>query len=60
MQRKQLIDAVRQGKLKTAVVSDSLIARGIVTAFRWYGLDLDIFKTSAIDGAHRFVMATPW
>src|SRR5438552_449599 len=55
VQRRLLIDAVKTGKLKTAVVSDSLVARGIVTAFRWYGLDLDVFKVSAIEGAYRFV-----
>lgn len=58
-QRKQLIDAVKGGKLRTAVVSDSMIARGIVTAFRWYGLDLDSFKPAAIEVAYRFVSATP-
>ncbi len=59
VQRKQLIEAVKSAKLKTAVVSDSLLARGIVTAFKWYGLDLDVFKTSGIEGAYRFVSATP-
>ncbi len=57
-QRKQLIDAVKTGKLKTAVVSDSVIARGVVTAFKWYGLDLDAFKPGAIEAAYRFVGAS--
>jgi hypothetical protein len=58
VQRKQLIEAVKTGKLKTAVVSDSLVARGIVTAFKWYGLDLEAFTSSAIEGAYRFVSAS--
>jgi hypothetical protein len=58
LQRQQLTDAVPSRQLKTAVVTDSLIGRGIVTAFKWYGLNLEAFKPSAIEDAFRFVSAS--
>ena len=58
VQRKQLTDAVSTGELRTAVVSDSLVARGVVTAFRWSGLELDAFKLGSIELAYQFVQAT--
>lgn len=59
VQRKQLNDAVTMKQLRTAVVSDSIVARGVVTAFRWYGLELDAFKGSAMGDAFQYVAATP-
>ena len=59
VQRQQLADSVSAKQLRTAVVSDSVVARGVVTAFRWYGLDVSAFKSSAIDEAYAYVGATP-
>ncbi len=59
VQRKQIADAVTTKQVRSAVVSDSMVARGIVTAFRWYGLELDSFKVDAIGDAFRYLSATP-
>jgi hypothetical protein len=55
LQRKQVTEAFKPTQVRAAVVSDSIVSRGLVTAFRWYGLDLDAFKSSEIDAAYRFV-----
>lgn len=59
VQRQLLTDLVPAKQRRTAVVSDSVVARGVLTAFRWYGLEVAAFKSSAIEEAHRFVEATP-
>ncbi len=58
LQRKQLGESVPSKKLRTAVVSDSMVARGVITAFRWYGLEIDAFKSSEVDAACRYLAAS--
>jgi hypothetical protein len=58
LQRQYLSEAVSPKQLRTAVISDSLVARGVVTAFRWYGLEVSAYKSSAIDDAYRYVGVT--
>jgi hypothetical protein len=58
-QRKAATDIVRDAKngveLKIAVVSRSLVARGIVTAFRWLGFPLRSFAPDELEEAFAFL-----
>jgi hypothetical protein len=58
-QRKASADVARgqknSEKLKVAVVSRSVVARGIVTAFRWVGLPLRSFTPDQLEEAFEFL-----
>lgn len=59
LQRKQFTDAVSFKKIRAVVITDSVIARGIITAFRWSGVDLDAFKGSEIERAYQSLGVSP-
>jgi hypothetical protein len=45
-------------KVRVAVVSRSIVARGIVTAFRWLGLPLRAFQPEELAEAFAFLVVT--
>ncbi len=38
-----------------AVISDSMMVRGVVTAFSWFNKEISVFNPTAIDQAFRFI-----
>lgn len=61
-QRKASADLARElangDKVRVAVVSRSIVARGIVTAFRWLGLPLRSFQPEELAEAFAFLVVT--
>lgn len=59
MQRKAVADLARglenRDKIRVVIVSRSVIARGIVTAFRWLGFPLGSFAPDELDQAFAFL-----
>lgn len=45
----------RAGKVQTAVLTDSLVARGAVTALRWFGIDVRAFAPGQQDQALAYI-----
>jgi hypothetical protein len=46
-------------KSPVAVVSKSMLVRGIITAFGWYNMNIRSFPVHALADAHRFLSLTP-
>jgi hypothetical protein len=55
VQRMMIGDIDGFQKLPTAIVADSTIARGIVTAISWFGKDIRSFQPAALDGAFQYL-----
>jgi hypothetical protein len=54
-QRGQVVDLFRRGKLRGAVLTDSVVVRGAVTAIQWFGVPIAAFKPSAPADALAFL-----
>jgi hypothetical protein len=54
-QRKEMTTAMAGEQMLTAVVSDAVMIRGIVTALSWFNPKIRSFRTSDIDGALRYL-----
>jgi hypothetical protein len=52
-QRKLSGELAKKRRIVAAVVTDSLMVRGVVTAMRWMGVEIDAVKT--VDGACAFL-----
>jgi len=61
-QRVKLNDLVKQrgGSFPTAVVTDSVVARGIVTAFGWFNPKVRAFTPGELAGALVYLGADPY
>jgi hypothetical protein len=57
-QRATLIDVVRHQNMRVAVMTDSHIARAILTAFTWLGLDMRAFPDSDVKHAAAYLALT--
>ena len=55
MQRKSIAKLARTQRQKSAVISDRLTARAVVTALRWMGIELRPFSPKAIDAAFDYL-----
>ena len=54
-QRKAINDVLHGRSLTTAVVSDSSLIRGIITAFSWFNTKIKAFSGSSIEDAFRYL-----
>ena len=50
-QRKRLAERLRGRRIQTVVITDSLVARGAVTALRWVGHAIQAFASSDLERA---------
>ena len=58
VQRKIMIEAARTNNLnpKTAILTDSAIARGVATVFNWFNISgIRIFTVNDVEGALRYL-----
>lgn len=55
VQRKQAADLAREKDLRIAVVLDSAITRGLITAFSWLGVSMKSFAPGKLDDAIRYL-----
>ena len=58
-QRKQFVDAMRGRDLRIAVLTDSPISRGMVTAVSWLGQPLRSFRVAQLAEAIAWLDLTP-
>ncbi|APR79638.1 Hypothetical protein A7982_04985 [Minicystis rosea] len=58
-QRKELNDALAGRQLTTAVVSDSPLLRGIITAFSWFNPKIKAFNSSELEQAFLYLEIPP-
>lgn len=63
-QRRAVVDLARglanHGKVRVVIVSRSVIARGVVTAFRWLGFPMGSFAPDELEEAFAFLgLSTP-
>jgi hypothetical protein len=54
-QRRDLNDVLRGRTFPTAVVSDAVMVRGVVTAMSWFNSAIKVFPLSATDDALRYI-----
>lgn len=57
-QRQQLAATVRGIDVRTAILTDSVVTRGIVTAIAWFGVSLRAFPHGSTTEAHRYLELT--
>ncbi len=55
LQRKEAAEAVRDRRIKTAVVTDERLVRGIVTAASWLGAPIRSFSWADIQGVMKYL-----
>ena len=58
-QRERIHRWIEQNKRRGAVMTDSVLARGGVTALRWFGLPVRAFAQHELDAALKFVGVQP-
>jgi nucleoid-associated protein YgaU len=58
-QRKDFNDALRGVQLVTAVVTDTNLVRGVVTALSWFNPKISAFANSAVTDAFRYLEIPP-
>jgi hypothetical protein len=54
-QRKDINDVLNGRQLTTAVVSDAVLIRGVVTAFSWFNTKIRAFPGSALEDAFQYL-----
>jgi hypothetical protein len=54
-QRKDINDVLNGRQLTTAVVSDAILIRGVVTAFSWFNTKIKAFPSSALEDAFQYL-----
>jgi hypothetical protein len=58
-QRRELADAVRNVTVPTVIMTNSIVARGIVTAMHWFNPSMKVLPIDADTAAHRFLALDP-
>jgi hypothetical protein len=58
-QRKEMVNAMGGREMLTAVVSDEVMIRGVVTALSWFNSKIKSFRSADLDGAMRYLGVSP-
>jgi hypothetical protein len=58
-QRREMVNAMGGREMVTAVVSDDIFIRGVVTALSWFNSKIKSFPRSDLEGAMRYLQIPP-
>jgi len=59
LQRAEIKGWYEEHKVRGALVTDSMMMRGIVTAMNWFGIEMRAFQPDGLDGAMEYIRVLP-